>query len=52
MAAVKFRHFIHPEILMSIAPERLLSLLLPYHEYLTKRGLVFPDIPKVSINCT
>lgn len=52
MAAIKFRHFIQPDILATIAPERLRSLLSPYQEYFAKRGLVFTESPNASISCT
>ena len=52
MAAITFRQFIQPDILTTIAPERLRSLLSPHQEYLVKRGLVFPEAPKAAISCT
>ncbi|MBF0141620.1 MAG: hypothetical protein HQL74_15250 [Magnetococcales bacterium] len=51
MAAIKFRHFIQPDILTSIDPGRLLLLLSPYRAYLSKRGLSFPAFPYSSIHC-
>ena len=51
MAAIKYRQFIQPDILTSIDPGRLLLLLSPYREYLTKRGLAFPAFPYAAIHC-
>ncbi|MBC8285866.1 MAG: hypothetical protein H8E42_00175 [Nitrospinae bacterium] len=52
MATIKFRHFIQPDVIMSIDAVRLLSLLAPYKEYFVRRGLVFPEAPQTFIDCT
>ena len=50
MSIINFRRFAQPNILMEIAPSRLLSFLHPFRAYFAHRGLSLPEENPGTIN--
>ena len=51
MVAFSLRKFTNPDLLKTIAPNRLVALLAPWSEYLAARGLTFPVNGANGIDC-
>lgn len=43
MSTFNPHRFVQPDTLKAISPSRLLNFLQPFHEYLEKRGMIFPE---------
>lgn len=52
MVAFSLRKFANPDLLKTIAPNRLVALLAPWSEYLAARGLTFPTNGSEGIDCS
>ena len=51
MVAFNLRKFTNPDLLKTIAPDRLIAFLYPWREYLMGRGLPFPAPDPNDIDC-
>lgn len=51
MATFNLRKFTNPDLLKTIAPDRLIAFLSPWSEYLSKRALAISDNGRGEIDC-